>query len=73
MFKKAKPKKPDSFAYQCDRCGFSDDIPADVIEYFDATDPGLPGQPATFRCELCPGIMYPVSYLRAKRVPAKQG
>jgi hypothetical protein len=34
-------------------------VPAEVLEHFDLVDPGLPGQPATFACQRCPGIMYP--------------
>jgi hypothetical protein len=46
-------------------------IPDEVIAHFDVVDPGLPGQPATFGCQQCPGIMYPQGYLRAQRVEPK--
>jgi hypothetical protein len=42
-------------------------IPTDVLTFFDAVDPGEPGAPATFRCQQCPGIMYPSWWFRAKR------
>jgi hypothetical protein len=48
-----------SCLYQCKLCGAKEQVPKDVLEYFDAVDPGLPGQPATFACQACPGIMYP--------------
>jgi hypothetical protein len=38
-----------------------------VLAFFDVVDPGEPGAPATFRCECCPGIMYPEWWFRAKR------
>jgi hypothetical protein len=38
-----------------------------VLDYFDEIDPGEPGSPATFQCQQCLGIMYPVAWLRAKR------
>lgn len=68
-----KPKghrgsQEDSCLYQCEMCGFQEQVPRDVLEYFDAVDPGLPGQPATFACQSCPGIMYPLWWFHAKRV-----
>jgi hypothetical protein len=38
-----------------------------VLAFFDVVDPGEPGAPATFRCERCPGIMYPEWWFRAER------
>ena len=57
----------DSCLYQCELCGVQEEIPKDVLEYFDAIDPGLPGQPATFQCQSCPGIMYPLWWIHAER------
>jgi uncharacterized Zn finger protein len=59
MKRKSKGRLEGSCVYQCDRCGDQEEIPEDVLECFDAIDPGLPGQPATFECQRCPGIMYP--------------
>ena len=56
-----------SCLYECEQCGVKEDIPADVLDYFDEIDPGEPGAPATFECERCLGIMYPAVWLRAKR------
>ena len=68
MFKRKElNKKADSYLYECERCAATETIDAEVIAYFDEIDPGLPGQPPTFQCENCPGIMYPQAYLRAKR------
>jgi hypothetical protein len=53
--------------YRCEACGAQERIPADVLGFFDAVDPGEPGAPATFRCERCPGIMYPEGWFRAER------
>ena len=57
----------DSCLYQCEACGVEEHVPKDVLEYLDAVDPGLPGQPATFQCQSCPGIMHPLGWLHAKR------
>lgn len=61
----------DSLLYECELCGVTETIPMEIIAHFDAVDPGLPGQPPTFQCERCPGIMYPHDYLRAERVEPK--
>ncbi len=58
---------PASCLYVCEQCGTTEQVPTDVIAYFDAVDPGEPDRPATFQCQSCPGIMYPDAYLRAKR------
>ena len=63
MSRKAKvhqSKGQGSCLYQCELCQAREEIPADVLEFLDVADPGDPGSPATFRCERCPGIMYPV-------------
>jgi uncharacterized Zn finger protein len=71
MFKRKPKPNPPSYLYECDACGFTEDIDKEVIDYFDEVDPGLPGQPPTFQCQKCPGIMHPQSYLRAKRAEPK--
>jgi hypothetical protein len=68
--KRANPPAA-SLPYECELCGAREDIPMDVIDYFDEVDPGLPGQPPTFQCQDCPGIIYPQTYLRAMRAEAK--
>jgi len=70
MKRKAKDRQKSSDGsclYQCEMCGVQEHVPKDVVEYFDAVDPGLPGQPATFQCQACSGIMCPVWWLHAKR------
>ena len=68
--RKVKPLLPPrrNCLYRCDHCGTQEWIPTDVLAYFDAVDPAGDDQPATFQCQVCPGIMYPQHYLRAKRV-----
>ena len=56
-----------SSLYECEQCGAQEVIPHDVLTLFDVIDPGDPGAPATFRCERCPGIMYPDWWFRAER------
>jgi hypothetical protein len=74
MPRKAKDRQPEeqgSCLYQCELCNAQEEIPADVLELFDVIDPGVLGAPATFRCERCPGIMYPVWWFRAERATPK--
>ena len=68
---RGRPSQPSSCRYQCERCGRQETIPADVLAIFDVVDPGELDAPATFRCQHCPGIMYPVAYLRAQRAAPK--
>jgi hypothetical protein len=56
-----------SCLYQCEACGATERIAEDVLAWFDVVDAGEPGAPATFRCERCPGIMYPAWWFRAER------
>lgn len=62
-----RPKTARSSLYQCEQCGVTERVPANVLAYFDETDPDDTGAPATFRCEACPGIMYPDWWFRAER------
>lgn len=61
------PERSRNSLYQCERCGATEHIPADVLAYFDAVDPGNPGEPATFQCQHCPGTIYPDWWFRAER------
>ena len=66
---KRQPSKPGaSCLYECEQCGVQEEIPGDVLDYFDEIDPGEPGAPPTFQCEHCTGILYPAWMRRAKRV-----
>lgn len=58
---------PASCRYQCEQCGTHEEIPTEILEFFDVVDPGDPAAPATFRCQCCPGIMYPAWWFRAER------
>jgi hypothetical protein len=62
-----RQRREGSCRYRCDACGAEEGIPAEVLGFFDAVDLGEPGAPATFRCERCPGIMYPEWWFRAER------
>ena len=65
---KARLKRREaSCRYRCEACGAQERIAAEVLASFDAIDPGEPGAPATFRCQRCPGIMYPEGWFRAER------
>lgn len=53
-------KRPSGVIYQCPKCGVTEIIPQDVIEYFDLVNPPDPLHgPHTFSCEKCNGIMFP--------------
>lgn len=64
---KRRRRRERSCLYRCERCGCEEQIPEGVISFFDIIDPGDPEAPATFRCERCPGIMYPHWWFRAER------
>jgi hypothetical protein len=68
---RGRPSQPSRCRYQCERCGRRETIPADVRAVFEVIDSGEPDTPATFRCQRCPGIMYPVACFRAYRVVPK--
>ena len=50
-----------TISYVCAECGSKEEIPEDVLEYFDAINPGeLLFRPHQFVCEKCnTGIMKP--------------
>jgi uncharacterized Zn finger protein len=58
---------PANCLYQCEQCGTQEEIATEILAFFDVVDPGDPEAPATFRCQCCPGIMYPVWWFRAER------
>ena len=57
---KFKPSKKVKF--KCTSCGKSEDIPRDVVLYFDEMDGGDPSVPPRFDCPICQGLMEPVYY-----------
>jgi len=48
-----------SIRYVCLSCNTKEDIPRDVVEYFDILDPGDNRIPPRFKCEKCGGEMWP--------------
>ncbi|MBM3212888.1 hypothetical protein FJZ33_11755 [Candidatus Poribacteria bacterium] len=65
--KKSKRKKSNqirhqrksSYIYRCIQCGCKEDIPKDVVDFFDIMDPGDSNVPPRFRYEKCVGVMIP--------------
>lgn len=55
MFKK-------KIVYICTVCGMKENIPKDVVEYFDKMDQSNINEPPCFSCESCGGIMRPKDY-----------
>jgi hypothetical protein len=54
--------KKHSALYVCNTCNFEEDIPNDVLEFFDVVDPDFKGAPPTFQCQQCIGIMLPADF-----------
>lgn len=48
--------------YICTVCGEKENIPKDVVEYFDEMDQSNIDEPPCFSCEKCGGIMRPIKY-----------
>lgn len=46
--------------YKCPKCNFKEDIPKEVVDYFDIMDAGDPTVPPRFDCQQCEGKMIPV-------------
>jgi hypothetical protein len=53
-------QKKSSYTYRYTQCQCKEDIPRDVVDFFDAMDPGDPCVPPRFRCESCGGVMLPI-------------
>ena len=49
--------------YKCPKCNFKEDIPKEVVDYFDLTDLGDPSVPPRFDCQRCGGKMEPTYYV----------
>ena len=43
--------------YICTSCGIKENIPKEVVEYFDEMDQSNINEPPCFSCEKCGGIM----------------
>ena len=59
--KKEKPilKQEPTITYHCLQCNIEEEIPEDVVQYFDLFDRGDPNVPSRFACEKCGGEMWP--------------
>ena len=49
--------------YKCPKCNFKEDIPKEVVDYFDLTDLGDPTVPPRFDRQKCDGKMEPTYYV----------
>jgi hypothetical protein len=58
----AKIKLSKSIKFKCTSCGKFEEIPRDVVVYFDEMDGGDPTIPPRFDCAKCGGTMEPVYY-----------
>ena len=54
--------KTKEILYICTVCGFNENIPEDVVKYFDEMDQSNIDEPPCFACEKCSGIMRPKEY-----------
>ena len=48
--------------YVCTVCGSKENIPREVVEYFDEMDQSNINEPPCFSCEECGGVMRPKGY-----------
>lgn len=49
--------------FKCCSCGFEENIPKDVVVFFDTMDGGDPSVPPRFDCQKCSGSLSPVYYV----------
>ena len=49
-------------SYKCLKCGIAENIPREVVEYFDEMDQSNIDEPPCFACEKCGGVMRPKEY-----------
>ena len=49
-------------SYKCLNCGITENIPREVVEYFDEMDQSNIDEPPCFACEKCGGVMRPKEY-----------
>lgn len=64
MKNKSKNKSTGSpILFRCISCGFEENIPKDVIDFFDIMDGGDPLVPPMFNCQKCSGLMEPLYYV----------
>ena len=52
----------DIIPYKSLNCGITENIPREVVEYFDEMDQSNIDEPPCFSCEKCGGIMRPKEY-----------
>ncbi len=48
--------------YKCLKCGITENIPREVVEYFDEMDQSNIDEPPCFSCEKCGGTMRTKEY-----------
>ena len=52
----------DIIPYKCSNCGITENIPREVVEYFDEMDQSNIDEPPCFSWEKCGGVMRPKEY-----------
>ena len=52
----------ETIKYRCTNCKQEEDIPKEVVEYFDEMDQSNINEPPCFSCEKCGGVMRPQEY-----------
>ncbi|QAS59448.1 hypothetical protein [Clostridium septicum] len=55
--------KTEEILYICTICGAKENIPKEVVEYFDEMDQSNVDEPPCFSCEKCGGVMRPKEIL----------
>jgi hypothetical protein len=49
--------------FKCSACNFEENIPKEVVDFFDVCDGGDPSIPPKFACQKCAAEMSPVYYV----------
>ena len=48
--------------FRCERCNVEEDVPEEIVKMLDEMDDGDDLVAPRFKCEKCPGLMYPIKY-----------
>lgn len=57
--------------FKCTTCNFEEDIPKEVVDFFDLMDGGDSSVPPRFDCPSCSGKMQPTYYINHEGIVYK--
>lgn len=61
--RKSSEESKKSITFKCPKCDYKEDIPKEVVDYFDIMDGGDPLVPPRFDFQNCDGLIEPVYYV----------